>query len=109
MSLSEIAQALVRRGVITRDSAIEAEQRRNLYGGGLDTALLELQASDEETLTTHLAEIIGIPLAPVATLTLPADTAARGWMDAATAQFHGPSKTIVSTYWFGRTTTTMRW
>jgi hypothetical protein len=86
MSLSEIAQVLVRRGVITRDSAIEAEQRRNLYGGGLDTALLELQASDEETLTTHLAEIIGIPLAPVATLTLPADTAARGWMDAATAQ-----------------------
>ncbi len=86
MSLSEIAQALVRRGVITRDAAIEAEQRKKLYGGGLDTALLELRATDEETLTGHLAEIIGIPLAPISSLGSMPDRAARTWMDSGIAQ-----------------------
>jgi|GEM_PF-5751038 len=85
MSLSDVAAALVRRGVITRQSAIEAERRRKLYGGGLDTALLELQATDEETLTTHLAEIIGIPLAPLPLDTAPSNLAAREWMDGSTA------------------------
>ena len=64
MPLSEITQALVRRGVITRDAGAEAERRKKLYGGGLDTVLLELRATDEETLISHLAEIVGIPLAP---------------------------------------------
>jgi hypothetical protein len=86
MPLSEIAQALVRRGVITRDAATEAEQRRKLYGGGLDTALLELRASDEETLTSHLAEIIGIPLAPPLVLSSFPDRSTSAWMDGATAQ-----------------------
>lgn len=86
MALSEIAAALVRRGVITRTFAVEAEQRKKLYGGGLDTALLELRAADEETLTTHLAEIIGIPLAPLAAATAPPNPLAKGWMDGGTAQ-----------------------
>jgi hypothetical protein len=86
MPLSEIAQALVRRGVITREAASKAEQRRNLYGGGLDSALLELRATDEETLTTHLAEIIGIPLASQGVLSLRPDRAASAWMDRAIAQ-----------------------
>ena len=86
MSLSEIAQALVRCGVITRDAAIEAEQRKKLYGGGLDTALLELRATDEETLISHLAEIIGIPLASPSTLAATPNRAASAWMDSATAQ-----------------------
>jgi hypothetical protein len=86
MPLSEVAQALVRRGVITRASAVEAERRKKLYGGGLDTALLELQATDEETLTSHLAEIIGIPLATPAVLAEPPNPAAPAWMDGATAQ-----------------------
>jgi hypothetical protein len=86
MPLSEIASALVRRGVVTRKSAVEAEQRKKLYGGGLDTALLELQAADEQTLTSHLAEIIGIPLAPLAVVTAPPNLAAREWMDGADAQ-----------------------
>lgn len=86
MPLSEIAQALLRRGVITRDAAVEAEQRQKLYGGGLDTALLELRATDEETLLGQLAEIIGIPLVPAHALgTLPAPAAAQA-IDAATAQ-----------------------
>jgi hypothetical protein len=86
MPLSEIARALVRRGVITRDAGIEAEQRRKLYGGGLDTALLELRATDEETLTSHLAEIIGIPLVPAADVGAAPDPSAPHWIDAATAQ-----------------------
>jgi hypothetical protein len=89
MPLSEIAQALVRRGVITRDAGLEAEQRKKLYGGGLDTALLELRATDEETLTSHLAELIGIPLVSAQMLgTLP-DPSARRWIDAAAAQKMG--------------------
>jgi len=86
MPLSEIAQSLVRRGVITRDAASEAEQRKKLYGGGLDTALLELRATDEETLTSQLAEITGIPLASPGTLASLPNRAASAWMDAATAQ-----------------------
>jgi Type II secretion system (T2SS), protein E, N-terminal domain len=86
MPLSEIALALVRRGVVTRAAAIEAEQRKKLYGGGLDTALLELRASDEETLTSQLAEIIGIPLAPPQILKAVPDRAAGIWLDAATAK-----------------------
>jgi hypothetical protein len=86
MPLSEIAQAFVRRGVITRDTAIAAEQRQKLYGGGFDTALLELRATDEETLNSHLAEIIGIPLALTSTVTSVPDRTASTWMDSATAQ-----------------------
>ena len=89
MPLSEIALALVRRGVITRAAAIEAEQRKKLYGGGLDTALLELRASDEETLTSQLAEIIGIPLASPQVLQAAPDRGARIWLDASTAQRMG--------------------
>jgi hypothetical protein len=88
MPLSEIIQALVRRGVITRDAGVEAERRRNLYGGGIDTVLLELRATDEATLLSHLAEILGIPLAPTtATYELP-PAAEKGeqWIDGPTAQ-----------------------
>jgi hypothetical protein len=86
MPLSEIALALVRRGVVTRAAAIEAEHRKKLYGGGLDTALLELRASDEDTLIGQLAEILGIPLAPPQILKAVPDPAARVWLDAVTAQ-----------------------
>jgi hypothetical protein len=86
MPKSEITQALVRRGVITRDAGIEAEERKRIYGGGIDTALLELKATDEETLTSHLAEIIGIPLPPADKLAAPPNLSATQWIDAATAQ-----------------------
>ncbi len=89
MPLSEIAQALVRLGVVTRAAAVEAEQRKKLYGGGLDTALLELRATDEETLTGQLAEILGIPLAPQRMLTAPPPKMASEWMDVQTAQKTG--------------------
>jgi hypothetical protein len=89
MSLSDIAQALVRLGVVTQEAALQAERRKKLYGGGLDTALLELRATDEETLTSQLAEIIGIPLAPLASLSALPDPSARQWMDADLAQSIG--------------------
>lgn len=86
MPLSDIAAALVRRGVVTREAAIDAEKRRKIYGGGLDTALLELRATDEETLTSQLAEIIGIPLAPLSIVVAPVNPGAREWMTLASAQ-----------------------
>jgi len=86
MPLSDIARALIRRGVITESSALEAERRKKLYGGGLDTALLELQATDEPRLVAELAEIIGVPLATPRALAEPPNPAARAWMDGATAQ-----------------------
>jgi hypothetical protein len=86
MPLSEIARALVRQGVVSDALAVEAERRKQLYGGGLDTALLELQATDEVTLTGALAEIIGIPLAPPDALAAPPAPMARQWLDGATAQ-----------------------
>lgn len=86
MALSEIAQALVRRGVISRELAIAAEQRKKLYGGGLDTALLELHGVDEATLTSHLAELLGIPLASPEVATEQPNLAASAWMDETTAQ-----------------------
>jgi hypothetical protein len=89
MPLSETAEALVRRGVVTRDAAVEAERRQRIYGGGLDTVLLELRATDEETLTSHLGEIIGIPPAPWALVIAPPESAAKEWIDSATAQSLG--------------------
>jgi hypothetical protein len=86
MPLSDIACALIRRGVITESSALEAERRKKLYGGGLDTALLELQAVDEPRLVAELAEIIGLPLAPAAAVAEPPNPAAPTWMDGQTAQ-----------------------
>jgi hypothetical protein len=86
MPLSDIAQGLIRRGVITESSALEAERRKKLYGGGLDTALLELQAVDEQRLVAELAELIGMPLAPAAALAEPTNPAAHTWMDGQTAQ-----------------------
>ncbi len=86
MPLSETAQALVRRGVVTREAAIEAERRKKIYGGGLDTLLLELRATDEETLTSHLAEILGIPAAPTSRVEKESVPAAKKCIDDATAQ-----------------------
>lgn len=86
MPLSEIAQALVRRGVVTHDAAARAEQRRQLYGGGLDTALLELHLCDEATLLARLSEIIGIPLVPSPLLALPPGPTPKPAIDATTAQ-----------------------
>ncbi len=86
MPLSDIARALVRRGVVTESSALEAERRKKLYGGGLDTALLELQTVDEQRLTAELAELIGMPLARASVIAEPPNPAARTWMDGQTAQ-----------------------
>jgi len=86
MPLSDIACALIRRGVLTESAALEAERRKKLYGGNLDTALLELQAVDEQRLVAELAEIIGVPLAAAAAVAEPPHPAARTWMEGQTAQ-----------------------
>lgn len=86
MALSEMARALIHRGVIAHAAAVAAEQRKKLYGGGLDTALLELRASDEQTLTSGLAEILGVPLAAPDAINAVPDLRAASWLDGTTAQ-----------------------
>src|SRR5262249_23625952 len=46
---------------VTRDKIVEAQRRRTIYGGTLDTVLLEMGAVDERTLTSHLDEATGLP------------------------------------------------
>jgi len=62
MSLPALASLLVGSGAVTRDKLAEAQRRRTIYGGTLDTVLLEMGAVDERTLTAHLAEATGLPV-----------------------------------------------
>ena len=68
MPSDEIAHALIRRGFLSEDAARLALGRQRIYGGGIDTVLLEQGAIDEQTLVGQLASIVGIPLAPVTLL-----------------------------------------
>jgi hypothetical protein len=61
MTMPPLASLLVGSGAVTRDKIIEAQRRRTIYGGTLDTVLLEMGAVDERTLTSHLAEATGLP------------------------------------------------
>jgi len=64
MPSHEIAQALVRRGCLDEAAARRVLDRQRIYGGGIDTLLLEQGLIDERSLLEHLASIVGIPLAP---------------------------------------------
>jgi hypothetical protein len=61
MSMPPLGSLLVGSGAVTRDKITEAQRRRTIYGGTLDTVLLEMGAVDERTLTSHLAEATGLP------------------------------------------------
>jgi hypothetical protein len=61
MTMPALGSLLVGSGAVTRDKIIEAQRRRTIYGGTLDTVLLEMGAVDERTLTAHLAEASGLP------------------------------------------------
>jgi hypothetical protein len=64
MPAEAIARALIRRGFLSETAARRALGRQRIYGGGIDTVLLEQGAIDERTLVEQLASIVGIPLAP---------------------------------------------
>jgi hypothetical protein len=84
MAASPFASALVQAGLLSQVVVDEAQRRRQLYGGGLDTVLLEMGSLDERTLLTHLANLTGIPAAPLDRLSKP-DPEAGKWLDAGAA------------------------
>lgn len=63
MAAGGLGSLLVRSGAVAAATVAAAERRRVVYGGTLDTALLELGATDERTLAAHLAEVTGWPAA----------------------------------------------
>ena len=62
---------MVRRGVLDREGLRRARQRQGVYGGSLDTAVLELQLSDEAAVTASLTEATGLPAPSPAWLETP--------------------------------------
>jgi hypothetical protein len=61
MVTSALPSLLLRSGVVTRQRLNAAERRRAIYGGALDTVLLEMAALDESTLAASLAQAVGLP------------------------------------------------
>jgi hypothetical protein len=59
---SRLSDCLVRDGTLRADVVRAATARQAVYGGALDTALLELGALDEPTLWTALARATGVPI-----------------------------------------------
>jgi len=84
MAASLFASVLVHASLLSQATIDEAERRRQLYGGGLDTVLLEMGLLDEQTLVMHLANATGIPAAPLERLAQP-DLQATPWLDAGAA------------------------
>jgi len=62
MSPSPLSECLLRDGTLGADVVRAAVARQTVYGGGLDTALLELEALEEVTLWTALANATGVPV-----------------------------------------------
>jgi hypothetical protein len=85
MSISPLASLLIGSGAVSRDKITLAQSRRTIYGGTLDTVLLEMGAVDERTLTAHLAEATGLP-APLPERLASPGLEARGAMPAEDAR-----------------------
>jgi hypothetical protein len=85
MAMSPLASLLIGSGAVTREKITLAQSRRTIYGGTLDTVLLEMGAVDERTLTSHLAEASGLP-APLPERLASPGLEARGAMSAGDAR-----------------------
>jgi hypothetical protein len=73
---SRLSDCLVRDGLLRADVVRAATARQAVYGGALDTALLELGALDEPTLWNALARASGAPIPDMALFENPDPTAA---------------------------------
>jgi hypothetical protein len=71
-----LAALLIRSGAVLAERLAAAQRRRAVYGGTLDTALLELRALDEPLLAAYLAEAAGLPPAPAGRVAAPDQDAA---------------------------------
>jgi hypothetical protein len=83
--VTALASLLIGSGAVSREKLMEAERRRTVYGGSLDTVLLETGAVDERTMTVHLAEVSGLP-APLPERLVNPDPEVRAAMPAAEAR-----------------------
>ena len=79
---SRLSDCLVRDGLLRADVVRTATARQAVYGGALDTALLELGALDETTLWNALANATGVPIPDAALFENP-DASAAAVFDAA--------------------------
>ena len=78
--MSQLLQQLRRSGVVPEQDLEAALRRQQIYGGSLDTVLLELDLVDAETLAAEIAAANGCADAPVALLEPSAEPArARPW------------------------------
>ena len=69
-STSRLSSLLVRDGVVGVKRMEQAFQRQVIYGGGLDTILLEMNALPEERLVSYISLASGLPAADHAMLGL---------------------------------------
>ena len=76
---------MVRRGVLDRNGLRRALQRQGLYGGALDTVVLELGLGEEAAVASCLEEATGLPAPEPEWLEAP-DRALAGLLDAASAR-----------------------
>jgi hypothetical protein len=81
MSAARLASLLVASAAVPEKVVAQAQKRRALYGGALDTVLLEMGAVDEPALVAGLAKATGLPAAPPDKLAAP-DPQAVIWMTA---------------------------
>src|SRR6185312_3451528 len=61
MANTPLASLLLGSGAASPEKIGEAQRRRAIYGGSLDTILLEMGAVDERLMAAHLAEAQGLP------------------------------------------------
>jgi len=73
---TRLSDCLVRTGALREEVVRAATARQAVYGGALDTAILELGALDEPTLWTALATATGAPVPDAALFENPDPTAA---------------------------------
>lgn len=86
MSPSALEAWLLSRGTVLPDVLEKAQRRQRLYGGSLDTVLLEQGAIEEEALRRALAEATGLPLGSPGAVE---PAAINAGLDAATARALG--------------------
>jgi hypothetical protein len=85
MEVEALGSWMVRREVLNREGLRRALQRQSLYGGSLDTVVLELGLGDEAAVAACLTEATGLPEPEAPWLENP-DRALASLLDAASAR-----------------------
>ncbi|MCD6497450.1 MAG: hypothetical protein J7M25_03995 [Deltaproteobacteria bacterium] len=86
---SKLSSLLVQAGAVTVKQIEDAFQRQVIYGGDLDTVLLEIGAVDEVTLCRHMHVAADMPPADLSGVSLEEFVPAAGELKAETADGYG--------------------